>query len=149
MGTRSLTRIIPRQEGLAYDKAHERPELALANIYQQYDGYPEYMAVEYAKWLKGLSIGNGISGKTKLGEFANGPGCFAAQFIKHFKDRPGGLYLESIDNDYGWAEYVYTLFPKEGEETYMAIYDVYDKEVIFVGKPSDALKKYDKIKWEK
>ena len=56
MGTRSLTRIIPRQEGLAYDKAHERPELALVNIYQQYDGYPEYMAVEYAKWLEGLSI---------------------------------------------------------------------------------------------
>ena len=24
MGTRSLTRIIPRQEGLAYDKAHEK-----------------------------------------------------------------------------------------------------------------------------
>jgi len=60
MGTRSLTRIIPRQEGLAYDKAHKRPELALVNIYQQYDGYPEYMAVEYAKWLKDLSIGNGI-----------------------------------------------------------------------------------------
>ena len=79
----------------------------------------------------------------------NGPGCFAAQFIKHFKDRPGGLYLESIDNDYGWAEYVYTLFPKEGEETYMAIYDVYAKEVIFVGKPADALKKYEKIEWEK
>ena len=59
MGTRSLTRIIPRQEGLAYDKAHKRPELALVNIYQQYDGYPEYMAVEYAKWLEGLSIGNG------------------------------------------------------------------------------------------
>lgn len=149
MGTRSLTRIIPRQEGLAYNKAHYRAELALVNIYQQYDGYPEYMAVEYAKWLKGLSIGNGISGKSELGEFANGPGCFAAQFIKHFKDRPGGLYLESIDNDYGWAEYVYTLFPKEGEETYMAIYDVYAKEVIFVGKPADALKKYEKIEWEK
>ena len=48
MGTRSLTRTIPRQEGLAYDKAHNRAELSLVNIYQQYDGYPEYMAVEYA-----------------------------------------------------------------------------------------------------
>ena len=66
MGTRSLTRIIPRQEGLAYDKAHERPELALANIYQQYDGYPEYMAVEYAKWLEGLSIGNGLGRTPQL-----------------------------------------------------------------------------------
>jgi hypothetical protein len=74
MGTRSLTRIIPRQEGLAYDKAHERPELAIVNIYQQYDGYPEYMAVE----------------------------------------------------------------------TYMAIYDTYNKEVIFVGMAWDALEKYNK-----
>jgi len=149
MGTRSLTRIIPRQKGLSYNKAHNRAELALVNIYQQYDGYPEYMAVEYAKWLKGLSIGNGLGKDPELGKFANGAGCFAAQFIKHFKDRPGGLYLESIDNDYGWAEYVYTLFPKEGEETYMAIYDVYDEKVIFVGKPADALKKYEKIEWKK
>ena len=74
MGTRSLTRIIPRQEGLAYNKAHKKPELALVNIYQQYDGYPEYMAVEYAKWLKDLSIGNGISGNPELNKFANGPG---------------------------------------------------------------------------
>jgi hypothetical protein len=144
MGTRSLTRIIPRQEGLAYDKAHERPELAIVNIYQQYDGYPEYMAVEYAKWLKDLSIGNGISGNPKLNEFANGPGCFAAQFIKHFKDEPGGLYLYPINEDEGWADYIYTLFPKEGEETYMAIYDTYNKEVIFVGMAWDALEKYNK-----
>jgi hypothetical protein len=144
MGTRSLTRIIPRQEGLAYDKAHNRPELALVNIYQQYDGYPEYMAVEYAKWLEGLSIGNGLGRDPELNKYANGPGCFAAQFIKHFKDRPGGLYLHPIDDDYGWADYVYTLFPKEGEETYMAIYDTYQKEVIFVGKPDAVLKKYNK-----
>ena len=143
MGTRSLTRIIPRQEGLAFAKAHEKPELALVNIYQQYDGYPEYMAVEYAKWLKDISIGNGISGEPELNKFANGVGCFAAQFIKHFKDRPGGLYLSPIDDDYGWADYVYTLFPKEGEETYMSIYYTISKEVLFVGKPDAALKKYN------
>jgi hypothetical protein len=142
MGTRSLTRIIPRQEGLAYDKAHEKPELALVNIYQQYDGYPEYMAVEYAKWLKDIIIGNGISGEPELNKFANGVGCFAAQFIKHFKDRPGGLYLSPIDDDYGWASYIYTLFPKEGEETYMSIYNTYTKEVIFVGHAEAALRKY-------
>ena len=144
MGTRSLTRIIPRQEGLAYDKAHTKPELALVNIYQQYDGYPEYMAVEYAKWLEDLSIGNGISGNPELNKFANGVGCFAAQFIKHFKDRPGGLYLSPIDDDYGWADYIYTLFPKEREKTYMSIYHTMSKEVIFVGKPDAVLKKYNK-----
>ena len=149
MGTRSLTRIIPRQEGLAYDDGHGRAELALVNIYQQYDGYPQYMAVEYAKWLEGLSVGNGISGDPELNKFANGPGCFAAQFIKHFKDRPGGLYLSPLDNDLGWIEYIYTLYPKEGHDTYMSIYDVCDKKVIFVGKPEDALKKYDeKIEWQ-
>ena len=126
----------------------KRPELALVNIYQQYDGYPEYMAVKYAKWLKDLSIGNGISASPELNKFANGPGCFAAQFIKHFKDRPGGLCLSPIDDDEGWCDYIYTLFPKESEETYMSIYDTYTKEVIFVGKPDAVLKKYEKIEWQ-
>lgn len=144
MGTRSLTRIIPRQEGLAYDVAHKRAELALVNIYQQYDGYPDYMAVEYAKWLEGLSVGNGISGSNKLGEFANGPGCLAAQFIQKFKTRAGGLYLSPIDNDEGWVNYIYTLLPKEGHDTYMTIYDTYEEKVIFVGKPDAVLKKYNK-----
>jgi len=144
MGTRSLTRIIPRQEGLAYDKAHGRAELSLVNIYQQYDGYPEYMAVEYAKWLEGLSIGNGLGRDPELNKYANGVGCFAAQFIKQFKDRPGGLYLHPIDNEEGWVDYIYTLFPKEGEETYMSIYHTISKDVIFVGKPDAVLKKYNK-----
>ena len=54
------------------------------------------------------------------------------------------MYLSPIDDDYGWADYVYTLFPKEREKTYMAIYDTYQKEVIFVGKPDAVLKKYNK-----
>ena len=144
MGTRSLTRIIPRQEGLAYDKAHNKAELALVNIYQQYDGYPEYMAVEYAKWLENINIGNGLGRTPQLNRYANGVGCFAAQFIKEFKDRPGGLYLHPIDNEEGWVDYIYTLFPKEGEETYMSIYHTISKDVIFVGKPDAVLKKYNK-----
>ena len=146
MGTRSLTRIIPRQEGLSYKDGHKRGELALVNIYQQYDGYPEYMAVQYAHWLKGVSIGNGIIGDPELNKFANGVHCFAAQFIKYFKDRPGGLYLYPIGNRYGeetYVDYIYTLFPKDGEETYMSVYDVLLDLVIFVGKPDAALKKYD------
>jgi hypothetical protein len=142
MGTRSLTRIIPRQEGLSYSEGHTRAELALVNIYQQYDGYPEYMAVEYAEWLQGLSVGNGISGENKLHTFANGAGCLAAQFIAKFKDRPGNLYLEAINNDIGWAEYIYTLYPKGGHDTYMSIYKVSTRTVIFVGKPDAVLKKY-------
>jgi len=82
-----------------------------------------------------------------LNKFANGVGCFAAQFIKHFKDRPGGLYLYPIGNRYGeenFVDYIYTLFPKDGHEIYMSIYNNYTEEVIFIGKPADALKKYNK-----
>lgn len=143
MGTRSLTRIIPRQEGLSYSEGHTRAELALVNIYQQYDGYPEYMAVEYANWLKNIDIVNGLTGDPKLNEVANGVGCLAAQFIAKFKYRVGQLYLQSIDNEIGWAEYIYTLYPKPGHETYMSIYKVSTRTVIFVGKPEAALKKYD------
>ena len=144
MGTRSLTRIIPRQEGLSYSEGHTRAELALVNIYQQYDGYPEYMAVEYAEWLKDIKIVNGLDNNKNLNEIANGAGCFAAQFIAKFKDRAGQLYLQPINNDLGWAEYVYTLYPKEGHDTYMSIYKVSTRTVIFVGKPEKALQQYDK-----
>ena len=143
MGTRSLTRIIPRQEGLSYSEGHTRAELALVNIYQQYDGYPEYMAVEYAEWLKDIKIINGLGGNKNLNEIANGAGCFAAQFIAKFKDRAGQMYLQAIDNEIGWAEYIYTLYPKADHETYMSIYKVSTRAVIFVGKPEKALQQYD------
>jgi len=142
MGTRSLTRIIPRQEGLSYSEGHTRAELALVNIYQQYDGYPEYMAVEYAEWLKDIKIINGLGGNKNLNEIANGAGCFAAQFIAKFKDRAGQMYLQAIDNEIGWAEYIYTLYPKADHDTYMSIYKVSTRTVIFVGKPDAVLKKY-------
>ena len=143
MGTRSLTRIIPRQEGLSYSDGHTRAELALVNVYQQYDGYPEYMAVEYAKWLKEIKIVNGLGTDKKLNEIANGAGCFAAQFIAKFKDQAGQLYLHKADNELGWVEYVYTLYPKEGHDTYMSIYKVSTRTVIFVGKADKALERYD------
>jgi len=143
MGTRSLTRIIPRQEGLSYSEGHTRAELALVNIYQQYDGYPEYMAVEYAEWLKDIKIINGLGGNKNLNEIANGAGCFAAQFIAKFKDRAGQMYLQAIDNEIGWAEYIYTLYPKADHDTYMSIYKVSTRTVIFVGKPEKALQQYD------
>ena len=32
--------------------------------------------------------------------------------------------------------------PKEGEPTYISIYDVYEKYVMFVGTPDELIKKY-------
>ena len=52
MGTRSLTRIIPRQEGLSFNEGHEKGELAHVNMYRQLDGYPQGHGLELAEFLK-------------------------------------------------------------------------------------------------
>ena len=145
MGTRSLTRVIPRQEGLAYNQGHAHPEKALVNIYQQFDGYPEYMGVHLGEFLKDIKIINGIGSDRSLeSKTANGAGCLAAQLVSHLKDVVGNTYLMECEGEPGDAhdEYIYTLYPKEGEPTYMAIYRVYTKECIFVGTPQEAIDKY-------
>jgi len=40
MGTRSLTRIIPRQDGLSFAEGHEKGELAWVNMYRHNGGDP-------------------------------------------------------------------------------------------------------------
>ncbi len=74
MGTRSLTRIIPRQEGLSFNEGHEKGELAHVNMYRQFDGYPSGHGLDLAEFLKDFKIINGIGGDAKLGTHANGSG---------------------------------------------------------------------------
>ena len=145
MGTRSLTRVIPRQEGIAYDKGHEMIKKSIINMYQQYDGYPSYVGVKLAEFVKPIKIINGISGSVKIGEYANGPGCFAAQIVQEFKKDIGYTYLYECNGDLGdyGEDYIYTLYPKENEPTYISIYDVYKEECIFVGTAEQLIKKYE------
>lgn len=140
MGTRSLTRIIPRQEGLSYSDGHTRGELAIVNAYQQYDGYPESMAVELAEWLQSIVIGTDYGDGSK--DHAKDAYCLAAQYVAKFKKGAGNFYLRNTDNELGWVEYIYTIYPKIGHHTYMSIYHVTSRSVIFVGKPDKALKQY-------
>ena len=147
MGTRSLTRVIPRQEGVAYDKGHKMIKKSIINMYQQYDGYPSYVGVKLAEFIKPIKIINGIPGSldsVKIGKYANGPGCLAAQIVQEFKHDVGYTYLHECDGELGdlGEEYIYTLYPKEGEPTYISIYDVYNKYVMFVGTPDELIKKY-------
>ena len=144
MGTRSLTRVIPRQEGVAYDKGHEMVKKSIINMYQQYDGYPSYVGVELAKFVKPIKIINGISGSVKIGEYANGAECFAAQIVQKFKKDVGHTYLQVCDGEPGDSgeEWIYTLYPKIGVPTYISIYDVWGKKVVFVGTPRDLIEKY-------
>ena len=80
MGTRSLT--------FVYDEDGKK----LINMYRQYDGYPSGHGKDLAEFLEPITMVNGI-GMTKA-VIANGPGCLAAQLVAHFKDGPGGIYLE-------------------------------------------------------
>ena len=145
MGTRSLTRVIPRQEGLSFSEGHEHVDKSVVNMYRQYDGYPEGMGVDLAKFLADFTIVNGMGLTNRPRKLANGTGFLAAQLVQHFKDGPGGIYLESLKgepNDH-WEDYIYTLYPKEGEPTFISIYDVYAKECIFVGTSKNLQNKYD------
>ena len=80
MGTRSLT--------FVYDEEGRK----LINMYRQYDGYPSGHGKDLAEFLEPITMVNGI-GMTKA-VIADGPGCLAAQLVAHFKDGPGGIYLE-------------------------------------------------------
>ena len=143
MGTRSLTRIIPRQEGLSFNEGHKKGELAYVNMYRHFDGYPTGHGLDLAEFLKDFKIINGIGGDAELGTHANGEGCLAAQMVKHFKDRVGYIYLHPTTNESGWEDYIYTIYPKSGEPCYISIYQVYTEKCIFVGTPEQLLKKYE------
>tara|TARA_R100001082_G_C4318426_1_gene139996 strand:- start:308 stop:742 length:435 start_codon:yes stop_codon:yes gene_type:complete len=143
MGTRSLTRVIPRQKGLSYDEGHKHVDKSSINMYRQYDGYPQGHGLELAEFLSDFTVVNGLGADSYQGKIANGSSCLAAQLVQHFKDGPGNVYLEALDDGDHWEEYIYTLFPKEGEPTFISIYDVYAKECIFVGTSADLQSKYD------
>ena len=146
MGTRSLTRVIPRQEGLSFSEGHEHVDKSVVNIYRQYDGYPDGLGLELAGFLSEFTVVNGLGADSYKSRIANGYGCLAAQLVEFLKDGPGNVYLELLGGDAGdhWEQYIYTLYPKEGEPTYISIYDVYAKECIFVGTPKDLQTKYDR-----
>tara|TARA_R100000687_G_scaffold61392_1_gene49567 strand:+ start:149 stop:589 length:441 start_codon:yes stop_codon:yes gene_type:complete len=145
MGTRSLTRVIPRQEGLSFSEGHNHVDKSVVNIYKQFDGYPEGLGLDLAEFLSEFTIVNGLGADRYEPRIANGVGCLAAQLVGYLKDGPGNIYLEELNGEPGdhWEEYIYTLYPKENEPTYMSIYDVYAKECVFVGTPKDLQTKYD------
>ena len=152
MATRALIRVIPRQEGIAYDKGHMYVEESLVNIYHHYDGNPERLGVKLAKFLLPYKITNGdqFYRQELSSHLANGPECLAAQLVKELKTGDicdtvvGNVYLYPR-NPYKYdAEYIYTLYPKINEPTYIAIYKNFDDEVIFVGTSDKLIKKYDR-----
>ncbi len=147
MGTRSLTRVIDRQEGLSFAKGHLAKNVGKSyiNMYRQFDGYIEGMGVDLAEFLLPFIIVNGIS-LNENRKIANGSGCLAAQLVAHFKQEAGGIYLHPTEGKPGacWEEYIYTIFvtdnPKK-ESITIVVYDIWKGENIFIGTPMELLEK--------
>lgn len=98
MGTRSLT--------FVYDG--DKP---MINMYRQFDGYPSGHGSELAEFLTPMKVINGIgSEQNKVGRFANGMGCLAAQMIAHFKNSVGGFYIHPVTDTDCWQDYEYHVF---------------------------------------
>ena len=129
MATRALIRVIPRQEGLAYDQAHNHVEKAFFNIYRHWDGYPAGLGVDIAR------VCNNIKDKN-VSEFA-------IDFVSVIEDTNRIELLAISDVDMG-QEYIYTILPKnDTAEVFISIYDVWKDKVVFVGQPDKLIEKYD------
>lgn len=124
MGTRSLT----------YFFADDKPFCA---FYRQMDGYPEGHGVELGEILAPVTLVNGYQMNMTAGEFANGPGCLAAQVIQRLKEEHGigGIYMitpNPEDHKEGWQEYEYHVHINTVGEGFTAKY-VGSIEVVSVG----------------
>ena len=139
MATRSLVRFARREEGVSFS---EHPEKIEVQIYKHYDGYPQGHPLELAKYLKDFKIVNGLGAHDI--RVANGIDCLAAQYIAAFKQGPGDLYVESPEySSHSDIEYITYVWGDYNKGIWMSIFDTYEEECIFVGKPQELIDKYD------
>jgi len=131
MGTRSLTHI------------KDSENRTLVTIYRQFDGYPTGHGDDMKRILNDgvVTLKNGYHLSDESPTVFNGMGCMAAYLIGELKEGIGNIYIVPIpteNDDPGWEEYVYTLYPVD-TELCMKVWDVHREEFIF----SDRLRKFD------
>ena len=100
MGPRSLTFI--------HDGDNAKPFVCM---YRQYDGYPSGHGKDLAEFLKPIRMVDGLGSDSE--HVANGAGCLAAQMVAHFKDGPGGIYLNAPTSKNCWQDYEYHVHASE------------------------------------
>jgi len=137
MGTRATIHIAKREEGVSFS---EIPENKLVSIYHHYDGYPEYLGVTIADYIDGKRIVNGLGGDR--GGIFNGLGCLAASLIAELKEEAGNVYIDNPDCPHGGLDYEYVVWGDTGKDVWISIFD-YNRNCIFVGKPSKLQNKYE------
>jgi hypothetical protein len=121
MSTRAQVRFATREEGVTFS---EHPNAIHAQFYVHHDGYPEGL---------GLDIAQSYT-------------CNGNDLI--------GWEIESLDAKHGDLEYIYYIWQAPGKSTWISIFKVNswfceysdkyfeDNECIFVGEPSNLIKKY-------
>ena len=118
-------------------------------VYKHFDGYIEGLGHDLAKWLKGMTLINGISNKEQEGhDYANGIGCLAAKWIADNKTKTGGIYMCDSDE---YEEYNYDVILKRQNMRVLAVYGTKADDcivvtvrgrkgnLIFSGSPSELL----------
>ena len=148
MATRATISIAKREEGVSFS---EKPDKTIVDIYHHYDGYPEYLGVKLASYLKDYHIVNGAGRDGD--KLFNGIGCMAAAIVCHLKlanagcdengkiNIPSGnVYIEDKDKPHGWLDYNYYVWGADYKSIWISIFD--GDECIFVGKPQALLDKY-------
>ena len=140
MSTRSLVRFVKREEGVSFS---EHPERVEVQVYKHYDGYPSGHPVDLAKFLKDFKVVNGVPFGVDNNRIASGLDCLAAQYVAAFKTGPGDVYIENPDTQHGDIEYITYVWGDYGKGIWMSIFDTYEKECIFVGRPQELIDKYD------
>ncbi len=82
--------------------------LPLVQVYNHSDSYPTGLGENLKFFCTGYAITRGIN-RQATEKSANGIGCFAAQLVKSFKDRIGGVYISHPKN--GYENYLYEIYP--------------------------------------
>ena len=119
MGTRILTLV---KEGA----------FTIVNMYRQFDGYPSGHGKELAEFLAPIKMVNGIGDTNE--KIANGVGCLAAQLVAHFKDGPGGIYLQPTKAKDCGQEYEYHVIADDTNDLVVEVFDtIGHRKKIFSG----------------
>lgn len=145
MGTRSMSFVIDE-----YDN-----KTPLIQLYRQYDGYPEGMGQDVYNFLANRYVTNEQGEKSHATD--NGMDDLAAQFVSFIKGtyQWGNVYVYPIRKlptkkqtfeeyrdkyllkyakDCG-CEYVYIIHRIEGGGIEVQVWDIWEKKLIFAGKP--------------
>jgi len=144
MSTKAIIRFANREDGVSFS---EHPQKVTHQIYHHYDGYPEFLGVALAEFIR-------EPGKQKHNNpnrHYNGADDLAAQVLTylklgiHYGDHDidaYGVYLETPYSGPVNYDYTYYIWTKnETNEVWISIFD-YTGDCIFVGQPRNLIFKY-------